>query len=75
MLKLVRETLGIAVLACSWTVSRKLWFYIFFDTLNNQDKHLVKTSKSNRIFCFGDGVEVKDINSVKFTVSIRRGRC
>ena len=42
--KFVRETLDMALLdsACSWTVARKLWFDIFFDTLNNQDKHLVK---------------------------------
>ena len=38
--------------------------------LNDQDKCLVKTAKFNRIFCFGDGVEVKGINSVEFPVTI-----
>ena len=68
----MRETLGITVLdsACSHTVAGKLWFDMFFDTLNDQDKCFVKTAKSNRKFCFGDGVEVKAINSVKFPVTI-----
>ena len=35
------------------------WFDIFFDTLNDQDKHLVKTDKSNRTFYFSDEIEVK----------------
>ena len=61
MSKLVRETLGMAVWnsACSHTVTGKLWFDIFFDTLNNWDKCLVKIAKSNRTFYFGDGVGVK----------------
>ena len=64
MSKLVREAHGMAVLdsACSQIVARKLWFDIFFDTLNDQDKHLVKTAKTNKTFCFGDGVEVKLLN-------------
>ena len=45
-------------------------FDIFFDTLNDCDKHFVKTYKSNRTFCFADGVEVKAIKSVKFSVTI-----
>ena len=66
MSRLVRETLGIAVLdsACSQTVARKLWFDIFFDTLNKQDICLVKTAEYNRTFCFGDIVELKAINLV-----------
>ena len=73
MPNLVKETFGMAVLdsVCSWTVARKLWFDIFFDSLNDQDKYLVKTAKPNRTFCFGDGVEAKAINSVKFPVTIR----
>ena len=72
MSKLVRETLSIAVLdsACSWTVEGNLWFDIFFDMLNDQDKRLVKTVKYNRTIYFGDGIEVKAINSVKFPVTI-----
>ena len=38
--------------------------------LNDRDKNLVKTAKSNRLFCFGNGVEVKAIKSVKFPVTI-----
>ena len=40
MSKFVRKTLGLAVLdsACSRTVAGKLWFDIFFGTLNDQDK-------------------------------------
>ena len=49
---------------------RKLWFDITFDTLNDQDKRLVKTAKTNKTFCFGDGVEVKAIKSVKFPATI-----
>ena len=54
MSKLVRKTIGVDALdsVCSWTVAGKLWFDIFFDMLNDQDKCLVKT-KSNRIFHFG----------------------
>ena len=39
MSKLVRERLSIDVLdsVCSWTVARKIWFDIFFDTLNDQN--------------------------------------
>ena len=72
MSELVRETLGMTVLdsACSRIVAGKLWFDIFFDTLNNRDKCLVKTAKSNRTFCFDDGVKIKAINSVKFLVTI-----
>ena len=46
MSKIARETLSMAVLdsACSWTVAENLWFDIFFDTLNDRDKHLVKTA-------------------------------
>ena len=53
MSKLGRETLGIAVLdsACSHTVAGKLWFDISLTLLNDGDKHMVKTAKSNRIFC------------------------
>ena len=70
--KLVRETLGMAVFnsACSQSVARKLWFDIFFDMLNDLDKCFIKTAKSNRTFCFGDGVEVKAIKSVKFLLTI-----
>ena len=73
MSKLVRETLGMAVLdsACSRTVAKKLWFDNFFDRLNDRDKHLVKPAKSNRTFGFGDRVEVKAIKSVKFPLTIR----
>ena len=39
----------------------KLWFDIFFDTLNDQDKSLVKTA--NMTICFHDAT-----NSVKFPV-------
>ena len=69
MSNLVRETLDMVVLdlACSWTVTEKLWF----DTLNDRDKSLVKTAESNRTFCFDDGVKIKAINSVKFLVTIR----
>ena len=45
-------------------------FGLFFDTLNDQDKWLVKTAKSNRTFCFGDGVDVKAIKAVKFPVTL-----
>ena len=71
MSEFVRETLGMAVLdsVSSWTVAIKLWFDFFFDTLNDQDKYLEKTNKT---FCFGDRVEVKSINSVKFLAT--RGR-
>ena len=50
MSKLVGEALGMAMLdsAYSQTITRKLWFDIFFDTLNDQDKCSVKTAKSNR---------------------------
>ena len=60
MSKIVRKTLGMAVLdsAYSQTVAGRLWFDIFFDMLNDQDKCFVKTAKSSRIFCFGvDGVK------------------
>ena len=72
MSNLVKKILGMAVLdsACSWTIARKLWFDIFFETLNDRDKCFVKTAKSNRTFCFGDGVKVKTINLVKFPVTI-----
>ena len=56
--------------ASFWTVAGKLWFDIFFDMLNDQDKYLVKTAKSNRTFYFGDRVEIKAIKSVKFPVTI-----
>ena len=48
----MRETLGRALIdsACSQTVAGKLWFDIFFDTLNDQDKLLIKTAKSIRTF-------------------------
>ena len=67
MFKFVRETLYMAVLdsACSWTVVGKLWFDFFFDMLNDQDKRLVKTVKSNRTFYFGDGIEAKANKSMK----------
>ena len=73
MSKFVRETLGMAVLdsACFRIVAGKLWFDIFFDTLNDQDNRQIKTAKSNRTFCFGDGVEVKAIKLVKFPLTIR----
>ena len=67
MLELVREILCMAVLR---QLLEKLWFDIFFDMLNDQGKCLVKTASSNRTFCFGDGVEVKAINLVKFLVTI-----
>ena len=56
MSKVVRETLGTAVLdsTCSQTVVRKLWLDIFFDTLNDWDKRFVKTAQSNGTFCFGE---------------------
>ena len=40
MSKLVRETLDIAVLNsdCSLIVAKKLWFDIFFDTLNDRNQ-------------------------------------
>ena len=43
---LVKEILGRAVLdsACSEAVVDKIWFNIFFDTLNDQDKWLVETA-------------------------------
>ena len=71
--KLVRETLGMVVLdsACSRTFAGKQWFDIFFETLNDRDKCLMKIAKSNRTFCFGDEVEVKAIKSIKFLVTIR----
>ena len=67
----MRKTFSMAVLdsSCSWTVARKLRFDIFFNMLNDRDKCLVKTTMSNRTFYFGDGVEVKAINSVKFPVT------
>ena len=72
MPKLVRDTLGMAVLdsGCSWAVATKLWFDIFFVMLNDQDKCLVKIAKSHWTFCFGEVMEVKAINSVKFPVTI-----
>ena len=56
--------------ACSRTVAGKLWFDIFFDTLNHWAKCLVKNAKLNKTFCLGDGVKVKPIYSVKFLVTI-----
>lgn len=72
MSNLVKETLGMAVLdsACSQTVAGEIWFNVFFDTLNGRDKRLVETVRSNRIFCFEDGVEVRAIKTVKFPVTI-----
>ena len=61
--------------ACSHIVTRKLWFDIFFDKLDDQDKCSVKTAKSNRTFCFGDEVEVKAIKSVKSLVTIEGVKC
>lgn len=68
----VMSNLAMAVLgsAYSWTVAREVWFNVFFHTLSDEDKNLVKISKSNRTFCFGDGVEVKSTKVVKFPVTI-----
>ena len=45
MSNIVGDTLGMSVLdsVCSRTVAERLWFDIFFDTLNDWDKYLVKT--------------------------------
>ena len=51
--------------AYSWTSDRKLWFDIFLDTLDDQDKHLVKTDKSYKSFCFVDGVKIIIIMSCR----------
>ena len=53
-------------------IDAKIWFNVFLDTLNNQDKWPVKTAKSNRIFCFGDWVELKAIKAVKFPVTLEQ---
>ena len=55
---LEKETFDMAVSTCSWTVAREVWFNIFSDTLNDQDKNFEKISKSNRTI-FGDRAEVK----------------
>ena len=70
MSMLLREKLAMMLLdsASSWTVVGKLGFDIFFDML--KDKHLVKTAKSYRTLCFGDGVEVKAIKWLQFPVTI-----
>ena len=52
--------------ACSQTVTEKLCFDIFFEMLNDRDKHLVKAAKSNRTFCFDDRVEVKAFIQLNF---------
>ena len=64
------ETLGKAVLDSACSQTGEIWFNIFFDTLNDQGKGLVETDKYNRIFCFGDAVEVKAIKTVKFPLTL-----
>lgn len=69
---LVKETFAMAASdsACSQKVDREVWFNLFFDTLSDQVKNLVRISKSNRTFSFGDGMEVKASKAVKFPVAI-----
>ena len=73
MSNFVKKTLARAALdsANSWTVAREICFKVLFNILNDRDKRWEETAESNRIFCFGDGVEVKAIKSGKFPVTLK----
>ena len=72
MTTLVRESLGMAVLdsACTRTVTGETWFEVYHDTLSDSDKALIRYSKADTVFRFGDGAEVSSLQEVQFPVII-----
>ena len=69
---LVLESLGMGLLdsACTRTVTGKAWFDAYCESLSDLDKALVRTSKVNTKFRFGDGKEVVSVLEVEFPVVI-----
>ena len=72
MRSLIHETFGCAVLDCGAprTVCGENWMNNFMGTLKEEDYELVKYSKSNSVFKFGNGKCIKAINSVQIPISI-----
>ena len=73
---LVRECLGKALLdsACTKTVCGNTWLNMYLDTLQEQDKALVRVVHSDTKFRFGDGVEVTSSRLVEFPALIGHKR-
>ena len=73
MSNLLKKTQNRAVLntVSSQTVALEIWFSIYFHTINDLDRQLVETAKSNRTFCFEDWVEVKAVKFPVTSVSIK----
>ena len=76
MTTLVRESLGMGVLdsACTRTVTGRIWLNVYLDTLSVADKALVKQTKVDTKFRFGDGIEVKSVEEIEFPVVIGKKR-
>ena len=68
----MKKTLRRAVLdsACSQTVAGEIFSLTYSLIHKMTDKQLVETAKSNRTFCFEDGVTVKASKAVKISVNL-----
>ena len=72
MKSLIHETFGCAVLDCGAprTVCGENWLNNFIGTLKEEDYDLVKYSKSNSVFKFGNGKCIKALNSVQIPITV-----
>lgn len=66
------ESFGAAVLdsGASKTVCGKTWIQCYTESLNEKEKHLVKSENSENIFKFGDGRKVKSMQKVLIPAKI-----
>ena len=68
--KLTGETLGSIVLdsGCTASVCGEIWLSSYLDTLNEQEKLLIKKDNSETMFKFGDSEAIKSKGKLLFPV-------
>ena len=66
--------MGVLDSACMRTVTGRIWLNVYLDTLSIADKALVKSTKVDTKFRFGDGIEVKSVEEIEFPVVIGKKR-